>query len=600
MLKTSETQTTACENQAVGERLYEIVTEEQQKITVFCPSGVNSYTPARTLLFFLPSQKARNTEDIHKWLSSSGWLQQAEKDGSVLVVPHCTDNWKEMSPHCIPVIYQALWGKVPSPEKGDYVLDKKRIEPKVKVQAKVWMWETLWSILGFEDGADFAGDCVVAHPNRFASVTLIDGVPHDFAKGEEPSDHFLVSKTAKGADRMIGVSGDYAKRMRNLPSAVWLVSTDTNQAVISKAMDYFKKCDDIAPDADAKRAICCGMPTLQWFNDQEPAQRLWISEGEGSRLSPQQVMDTWIGPSIRWKNSPDGTLKTFFWKDQIESGTAPYRRHTFRVPGEGTDREYYAYVPDCVRPQAPVMISIHGHGEPAWMFLSKNGWPQLADRVGMIVISPESQAKNRWIDEIDTDSFPFLVKDICKRYDVDAGRIYLSGFSNGNKQCYNAGTKHSGLFAGMFPMSRAAGDEESLRRLRQNKMAMPLFGVTGDNDGWCVEHPEKPDSEISHTVETFCNLAGCELRPAEKPSPLYWQPAEERSEEFYREKYGLKEADRFRTWVYRMPSGKEIVAITVMKNMPHGSIWDEATAAWEFLKSFRRLPDGTLVQCDDV
>lgn len=38
---------------------------------------------------------------------------------------------------------------------------------------KLWCWETMVYLVGYEDGAVFAGSCAVAHPNRFAAVALV-------------------------------------------------------------------------------------------------------------------------------------------------------------------------------------------------------------------------------------------------------------------------------------------------------------------------------------------------------------------------------------------------------------------------------------------
>ena len=144
----------------------------------------------------------------------------------------------------------------------------------------------------------------------------------------------------------------------------------------------------------------------------------------------------------------------------------------------------------------------------------------------------------------------------------------------------------------MFPLE--PGQVPDLERLRQCGLEMPMFGVTGDNDGWITEHPEDPASSISETIETFLELAGTEPKKAEKPSPMYYQPDEHRDARWYRDNFGFREADRFDTWIYNNASGEPRVAITVMKNMPHGTIWEETAAAWDFMKRFRRKKDGTI------
>jgi predicted esterase len=41
-------------------------------------------------------------------------------------------------------------------------------------------------LVGYEQGAAFAGNVTIAHPNRFAGVALVNGVPRDYAAGSSP------------------------------------------------------------------------------------------------------------------------------------------------------------------------------------------------------------------------------------------------------------------------------------------------------------------------------------------------------------------------------------------------------------------------------
>jgi len=561
---------------------------------MFVPTGCNSYTPARSILLFPSKENAPNPDAAKEWLYRSGWIRQALRDNSVLLavptqgVPRDGDT--------VDQLYRLTWGKTESREYGD-ILWRPTSGENGRRQGCVWMWETLWHIVGYDDGAVEAGNAAAARPNHFASVTLIGGAPDTFPDPEVQSDHFLVSKAGKNPDAMKGVSEDYAVRVKDVPTAVWFVGTEDETA-----LSYFRNADKIPPDAPGKPVLMAGQSSMLFANGEEPAQRVVLTK-ENVVPTPAQIMEDWMGASIRWKNGPDGTLKTFWWEDQVTEGKSPYERHTFRVPGESRDRSFYVYRPQNLPPKAPVVITIHGHGEPAWMFLSKNGWPQLADREGILIVSPQDNGKNRWYGEADSQSFAFLVEQLLWEFDIDPERIYISGFSNGNMQCYGAAAAHPELFAAMWPMSRAAGGSmfppepgqiPDLERLRRHGLEMPMFGVTGDNDGWITEHPEDPASAISETIETLLKLAGTEPKKAEKPSPMYYQPDEHRDARWYRDNFGFREADRFDTWIYKNASGEPRIAITVMKNMPHGTIWEETEAAWDFMKRFRRKKDGTI------
>lgn len=413
------------------------------RLLIYVPTSANSYTPSRSISVMPEAVNATNEETIKAWLVNSGWVRQANKDGSVLLIPISGGTWKDKPESLVVDIYNAAWGKTPSREPDNITW---RLSPAGAKWGNVWMWEVLWNIVGYGDGAVFAGNCAAWYPNRFASVTLIGGAPDKFPDGEVKSDHFLVSKMGKNPDRMKGVSEDYDGRVIDIPSAVWMVGA----ADAESAVAYFKRANGISCDASSTVVQMAGLSARVYVNQTEEAQRVVIS---GDRLvpTPQQLMSDWIGPAARWKNGPDGTLKTFYWKDQIEAGQSPYEKQHFRVPCEDRDRDYYVYRPKNIQTKAPVVITIHGHGEPAWMFISKNGWPQLADKEGMLIVSPQDNSENRWHGEVDNESFVYLVEDILEKYDVDPERIYISGFSNGNMQCYGAASRHPELFAAMGP-----------------------------------------------------------------------------------------------------------------------------------------------------
>ena len=52
---------------------------------------------------------------------------------------------------------------------------------------------------------------------------------------------------------------------------------------------------------------------------------------------------------------------------------------------------------------------------------------------------------------------------------------------------------------------------------------------------------------------------------------------------------GYQQGERFSTVVYPRADGTVPVAVTVMKEMPHGAIHDQSRAAWRFLRRFRRI-----------
>ena len=128
----------------------------------------------------------------------------------------------------------------------------------------------------------------------------------------------------------------------------------------------------------------------------------------------------------------------------------------------------------------------------------------------------------------------------------------------------------------------------------ESGLQMPVFAVDGDNDhgSWKVF-----DKRLEF-MDGMLRANGCRMLPEETDFNLRYRPDGVRTQEnYYTPENGYTDGERFRTYVFRDAQQRDIFAYTIMKNMPHGAVYDESRAAWNFLKEFRRLPDGSIQMC---
>lgn len=111
-----------------------------------------------------------------------------------------------------------------------------------------------------------------------------------------------------------------------------------------------------------------------------------------------------------------------------------------------TVRTYGMYIPQNFAPGAPLVVYAHGYG-------SKTRWrPDLnasADKYGFAVCYPDgisdSRGNDSWkvgypsqesmrIDE--TDFFRKLLDEVCHRFNLSRGNVFIIGWSNGGDLCY--------------------------------------------------------------------------------------------------------------------------------------------------------------------
>ncbi len=532
---------------------------------IFVSSKCRSWQAAKTIFVLAPDECAGTEQELAAFAAESGWSELAEVDGAVLILPRAARGWEQESRDRIPELYQALRQAIPSSHQGDIEMER------------VWMWETLVYLVGYGAGAVCAGDTVVAHPGYFAASALIDGSPACYEPGERPAEHLFTKK----------VSADYTVRNREIPSCVWLFSGDR------VALEYFKQAAGAAETPEMGEFG--GIPAQVYRNQVEPARQIRVSAEAwpDRRQQSKAIMETLFNRVIRWKNSPDGELKCYIPKDEFYSGDA-FARDT--VEHRGYRYDYFVRKPAGVSDTAglPVVFSLHGRYEPSWLFATKNGWDKLCDETGAFLLVLVDSPQNKWDIQRDGPVFPEIIQRLVERYGADRQRVYLTGFSMGSACTCWAGTRYPQLFAGLSPWNGPTTGY--LDDFLASGLRMPVFAVDGDND----RAPAEFFNKAAEFLEGMLQANGCTVIVAEQIHNLSFRPdCVWDGANTYTSERGYTQGERITTYVFHDAQGRAVVGYTVMKNMPHGAIYDESRAAWSFLRHFRRLESGDIEYIGD-
>lgn len=524
------------------------------------------YDPAKTIFVFAPGEMAADLSLAEQFARKSGWQALSEYDGAVLILPLAPEGWNAQS-HSLPgSIYDRVRGQVGS-RNGRSLFGR---------EGKLWCWETMLYLVGYEDGAVFAGNCAVAEPNRFAAAALIGGAPDDYSAGAFPSSHWLVRH----------VSSDYAKRNDQIPSSLWLIGAPETAA--RQALEYFGRSGGLGRlpgqvSMGALKASC-------YENEANPAQRLLLSKETGiTGLSlAHTILEEYFEHTIRWKDGPDGTLGLHLGRSGFYQ-TPRFVHHSVTVGC----LEYACslHFPDgCPADRVkglPILFSVHGRGEPVWLFAEKNGWDVLADETqAFVLVCPDSPG-NIWQLERDGQVFGAMIDRLCADYGLDRTRVYLTGFSNGGAITREVGTAFPELFAAIAP-SNAPVDAPGLVAdspvspgLLRSGYELPYWVCVGDND-------PAAGTDVDEQLEVMLEVNGCQARAGSGFTTRFAPDEIRTGENYYTSARGYAQGERFRTLVYCGRDGLPRVGYTVMKNMPHGAICEQSRAAWEFLRHFRR------------
>ncbi len=518
--------------------------------------------PVRTIFVCADDGAAKDAEELAQFAEHSGWREIAEEAGAVLVLPLAEGGWEAQPAGLLPDLYQETKDSFEVRDGGEALWGR---------NGKLWCWETLVFVVGYGTGAVFAGNSVLAHPGFAAASALCGGVPTDFSHGEERSEHLFVRK----------VSDDYGMRKKNVPVALGIIDV---------------------PDTDYQK-VRAYFPGLRASNDY-PAGLVWINFKPSSDIKKKnRVLYNMIFRNrIRWNDGPDGSLA--FWEEigDFEQNEA-WINHSLWSKGEKVD--YFVHLPDGkTKKEAKglaVVFSLHGRGEPAYMFAQKQGWDFVCDEMqDFLLVVPDSPG-NIWFLERDGKVFKKMIRELERTYGIDTERVFLTGFSNGAVMTREMAWYAPELFAGVAMWGGAGYDTSALQknpdcllqagcsgearalaqRFSEEGWQMPAAFFYGDNDPVAG-----PDTDGS--LPLFLRANGCKETP-----DLVYDGEENRIPSRH-----CMQKSRFAAQVYGDVDGKERVLRVLMKNMPHGAIMDESFYCWEFLRKFRRKKGERQVRVD--
>lgn len=153
---------------------------------------------------------------------------------------------------------------------------------------------------------------------------------------------------------------------------------------------------------------------------------------------------------------------------------------------DDADVPYLLYLPKDYRADGEqkfgLMLFLHGRGESngPLSLVAKWGPPKFAargDELPWIVVSPQCPRSDRWSSETQQSRVTELLDSIIKDYNVDEGRIFLTGLSMGGYGSWTMATNQPNRFAAVAPIC-GGGDPEQADKLRD----VPIWVFHGDQD----------------------------------------------------------------------------------------------------------------------
>jgi poly(3-hydroxybutyrate) depolymerase len=146
----------------------------------------------------------------------------------------------------------------------------------------------------------------------------------------------------------------------------------------------------------------------------------------------------------------------------------------------GTTREYKIYVPKDLGTKRPLLISCHGMNQDANYQMGMLDIQSVADTAKFVTVFPEGIDKSWDISGNRDINFVLAIIDaMVEKYDIDPGRVYLSGFSMGGMFTYHAMNKIADRIAAFAPIS---GYPMGGATAKANVRPIPIIHTHGTSD----------------------------------------------------------------------------------------------------------------------
>ncbi len=600
---------------------------------------VNVETQDRDYFYYAPANIDRagfnqvvyalhdNGQTVQDFAETSGWIKAADENGFVVVFPEAADKtWKSsgagedayikaVQAHALT---HMLLGGAPGamgPRGGGEGGPRGAGEggprgggeggPRGGGPPRVHTWAPFQYLTGVGAGASLAQSVAMNHPGLYAAVATVGGAAFDdaYARGDEPAENADLRLWPEKAPTPI-----LKQKKKDIPVSVWMFGQ--SDAAEQRQADYWKAADHVS--AKSAAVTYGGLATQVFTAPDNPAQQVRLTTlPAGAHMDPALAGAIWkdfFAHVARWTSSANGDVGSMLTRAEVEK---TFAAKTIQV-GDRTYR-YYVKTPSSYQPgkATPVVLSAHGFGFPAWMYLSQIKMHEVGEKEGFITVYLQGQNYAWNFDEPDGPDSQYIQKvvDAVKAdYGADPSRIYMQGFSIGSGMTYMMGLTHPQIFAAVSPNSGIGPMPKAVAtRIAEieasGTVRMPMMLVYGNAD-----HGGSVDGEIPaqgvlrgaiDEMKTYDHIATADAihrfaSPSAAPYDIL-APGGKLLHEAVDARYPQ---GRFMTFDYTSTDAPalDLFRFVWIQDLSHGGDPRQAQLEWDYFKHWRRAPDGSLVR----
>jgi poly(3-hydroxybutyrate) depolymerase len=576
-----------------------------------------------------------NGQTAEEFAERSGWKKIAEKNGFVVVFPEAAESsWASNSggeDHYLKAVYDdasthmllpdaagggerqrgagagpaAAGGRDREGANAEGAGNNRREDAR---PPRVMTWFPFQYLTGVGAGGRVAQEFAIEYPGVYAALATLNATPFNakYAKGNEPAQGYFQQMRMKNAPPV------WKQLKKDVPVAVWLFNSRPPNTAETKLADYWKHVDRVSSDGSEK--TMAGFSTVIYRNSGNAAQQVRLSTIPASS-KPDEAVASAIWSEFfchvaRWTSSPNGDLGTLLTQTEVNDSF-----DVRAITVDGKPYKYYLKRPSGFekRKPLPLVISAHGFGYPAWLYLSQIKMHEVGEKEGFLTAYIEGPAPG-WDfaspDNTDAQFIQKVIADAEQAYGADPGRIYMQGFSLGSGLTYMMGITHPRLFAaispnsGIGPMSKEV--EARVAEVKaQSDVRIPTMMVYGDVDsGGSVDGKIPAQGVIRGAFDEL--KAYDHISTQDRTQPFN----SDNSEPYEVLVPGVKlvrggidkqyPLGRFEIYRYASadPAPLNLFSFVWVADMAHGSDPRQAQLEWDYFKRWHRNADGSLTHTD--
>ena len=200
-----------------------------------------------------------NGETVEQFAARSGWSKVAEEYGFVVVYPEAVDKtWEpaDLEEDYLKTVFDSVPSnlKLPGPTPGRF-----------------FTFNSIQYITGDGAGGATAQAFAISNPGLFAGLATLNGTAYrnDLAKGDKELGFQGYFENQRGTKAMVPV---WRPLRKDVPVAVWLLTTGAPDARQAALADYWKRADGVG--AAAQDQAVGGFQTAVYSSAANPAQQV--------------------------------------------------------------------------------------------------------------------------------------------------------------------------------------------------------------------------------------------------------------------------------------------------------------------------------------